>query len=94
MKYIFFTIILLGIISCTQKNVKVSGKVESQLWAPIAYAEVAVQGKRINSKTDLDGNFKIKANIGDTLIISLPGFSTAKIVVDSDSIKATLIIVS
>lgn len=56
----------------------------------VAYADITVQGTNVSSKTDIDGNFSINANIGDTLVISLPGYRTTKAVVNSDPVKATL----
>lgn len=79
-----------AILACSPSGENVTGKVSSQLWAPIASAQVAVQGTSVKSKTDVEGNFSIQANPGDTLIISLPGYSTAKIAVNGDPIKATL----
>ena len=81
--------ILLFATSCSQPG-NVTGNVASHLWAPVAYADVTVQGTNVSSKTDVEGNFTIDAHIGDTLVISLPGYRTTKAVVNSEPIKATL----
>ena len=81
--------VLLSATSCSRQG-DVTGNVASQLWAPVAYADITVQGTNVSSKTDIDGNFSINANIGDTLVISLPGYRTTKAVVNSDPVKATL----
>lgn len=81
--------VLLGAVSCSQKG-NVSGNVASQLWAPVAYADITVQETNVSAKTDVKGNFCIKANIGDSLVISLPGYRTTKVVVNDKPVKATL----
>lgn len=91
MKYFILALstILLSAASCSRQG-NVTGNVESQLWAPVAYADITVQGTNLSSKTDIDGNFSINATIGDTLIISLPGYRTTKAVVNTEPVKATL----
>lgn len=82
------TILLCSASGLQQRNV--TGNVASQLWAPVAYANITVQGTNVSSKTDIEGNFTINANIGDTLVISLPGYRTTKAVVKAEPVKATL----
>lgn len=91
MKHLLLVIpaILLSAVSCSQQG-NVTGSVASQLWAPVAYADITVQGTNVSSKTDVDGNFSINATIGDTLVISLPGYRTTKAVVNTEPVKATL----
>ena len=81
--------ILLCAASCSQQS-NVTGNVTSQLWAPVASAEVTVLGTDVSSKTDIEGNFAINANPGDSLIISLPGYRTTKVAVKAEPVKATL----
>ncbi len=94
MKHLIFApAALLLCIACgsQQPQGNVSGNVASQLWAPVASANVTVQGTNITAQTDVEGNFAINAKEGDTLVISLPGYRTTKAVVKADQpVAATL----
>lgn len=46
-------------------------------------ASLAVEGTKIGTVTDFDGNFKIQAQEGDVLVISFMGYKTQKIKVGS-----------
>ena len=60
-------LVALAVCVCTQREDSVTGNVASQLWAPLASAEVSVQGTNIKTKTDYSGNFSICANVGDKI---------------------------
>jgi len=93
-KALLFMAVAIAAVSCgggagkTAGNV--TGKVASQLWAPVAYAEVAVQGGSAKATTDVAGAFSIDAKEGDTLVVSLPGYRTAKVAVGDGPVSATL----
>lgn len=90
-KGLFLLSIVASVVACSSpQGSKIEGSVESQLWAPVASANVSVVGSNATAKTDVKGNFSINANHGDTLVISLPGYSTAKVVVGDRPISATL----
>lgn len=60
----------------------VSGNVTSGVdGMGIPGASVAVQGTKIGTTTDFDGNYKIEAKSGDVLIFSFIGFKTQKVTV-------------
>jgi enterochelin esterase family protein len=80
----------LAVCACTHREDSVTGNVASQLWAPLASAEVSVQGTNIKTKTDYSGNFSICANVGDTLVVSLPGYQKTKVAVGDEPINVTL----
>ncbi|WP_026356189.1 SusC/RagA family TonB-linked outer membrane protein [Segatella maculosa] len=53
---------------------------------PLLGATVIVQGKQGGSVTDLDGNFSIEANDGQTLVVSYIGFITQRVKVNGDNL--------
>lgn len=88
-KSLFAISALIVCAACAPKG-NVTGSVESQLWAPVAGAQVTVIGSDATAKTDFEGNFTINANEGDTLVFSLPGYRTSRAVVKDGTASATL----
>src|SRR5438105_2701719 len=62
---------------------EVRGVVTDSLQKPIVGATVNVKGTKTNAITSPDGNFSIKAKVGDVLNVSAVGFSNNEIVVTS-----------
>lgn len=90
-KSIFILSAAAVLAACTaQTEGNVTGQVTSQLWAPVAGANVQVQGSSVSVKTDINGDFSINAAPGDTLTVSLPGYSTSKVAVDGEALKVTI----
>lgn len=57
---------------------------------PLIGASVTVEGKTLGSLTDIDGNYKIEAEDGQTLIVSYIGYVTQKVKVSGSVINITL----
>lgn len=57
---------------------------------PLIGASVMVQGTKVGSVTDLDGNFSIEAKSGQTLEVSYLGFITQKVEVNGSKLNITL----
>ena len=57
---------------------------------PLIGASVMVQGTKVGSVTDLDGNFSIEAKSGQTLEVSYLGFITQKVKVNGSKLNITL----
>ena len=57
---------------------------------PLIGASVIVQGTKVGSVTDLDGNFTIDAKNGQTLEVSYLGFITQKVKVNGQKLNITL----
>ena len=57
---------------------------------PLICASVMVQGTKVGSVTDLDGNFTIDAKNGQTLEVSYLGFITQKVKVNGQKLNITL----
>jgi TonB-linked SusC/RagA family outer membrane protein len=73
-------LVLLGSLAFSQSKV-VIGKVTDQAGQPIPFATVRVKGTKIGTSADAEGNFSIKADPSQTLIISGTGISTKEVVV-------------
>jgi len=69
----------------------ITGKITDASGEPLIGASVIIEGTSIGATTDLDGNFSIDAEEGQTLVISYIGYDTQRVVVDaSNSINITL----
>ena len=53
-------------------------------------APATVVGSKATTKTDVAGKFTIDANEGDTVVVTLSGYRTAKVVVKDGTVNATL----
>ena len=82
--------IVLLAASCGQKPGNVAGKVESQLWAPVAGVNVSVLGGTAKARTDFEGKYTINAAEGDTLLFELPGYRSARAIVKDGVANATV----
>lgn len=58
------------------QEITVTGVVTDELSQPIPYANVIVKGTRTGTQTDFNGEYSIKAEIGQTLIYSYLGYTT------------------
>ncbi len=57
---------------------------------PLIGATIEVQGRNVNAVSDIDGNFVIDANEGETLIVSYIGFEKQKVKVKGDDLNIKL----
>ncbi len=57
---------------------------------PLIGASVQVLGRKVNAITDMDGNFTIDANEGETLVVSYIGFVEQKVKVNGDNLDIKL----
>lgn len=89
-KVLLLSAIVLLAASCGQKPGNVAGKVESQLWAPVAGVNVSVVGGTAKARTDFEGKYTINAAEGDTLLFELPGYRSARAIVKDGVANATV----
>ena len=68
-------LVLLGSLAFSQSKV-VTGKVTDQAGQPVPFATVRVKGTKVGTSADAEGNFTIKADPNQTLIISGTGITT------------------
>jgi TonB-linked SusC/RagA family outer membrane protein len=80
-RYIFF-LAGLAILVCTnaqaQQPARVSGRLLDPYGQPLVAAAVFVKGTGDSTTTDATGNFAIRANRDNTLIIKYPGYHTVQ----------------
>ncbi len=57
---------------------------------PLIGASIQVLGRKVNAITDMDGNFTIDANEGETLVVSYIGFVEQKVKVKGDNLDIKL----
>jgi len=68
-------LVLLGSLAFSQSEI-VTGKVTDQAGQPIPFATVRVKGTKIGTSADADGNFSIKADPNQTLVITGTGITS------------------
>ncbi|MDW3648923.1 MAG: hypothetical protein R8P61_17775 [Bacteroidia bacterium] len=61
----------------------ISGTVKSDLDIELFHVNIHVKGAEKLGETDCQGKFRIKAELGDTLILSKPNFESRSWIVDS-----------
>ena len=84
---------MLGIGAGVLKAQSVTGTVTSGSDnEPLIGASVQVQGSKVGTITDVDGNFKIDAKGGQTLEVSYLGFVTQKVKVSSGGAKLNIVL--
>jgi TonB-linked SusC/RagA family outer membrane protein len=79
---LFYLLFLCAATSFYAQQTQISGTVISSEDAfPVAGANILVEGKNIGTSSDFDGNFEIKVNKGDILVIRYLGFVSEKVVI-------------
>lgn len=68
----------------------IKGTVKNASGQPIIGANIAIKNGKVAVNTDMDGNFAINANIGQTLIITYIGFKSQEVVINSKTITIVL----
>lgn len=82
----FLTLLMLLMFSYAFAQEKsISGTVTDSDGEPLLGATVIIKGTSNGTSTDFDGNFNLKANVGDKLEVSYIGFATKLIEIDSRS---------
>ncbi|WP_291867506.1 TonB-dependent receptor [Maribacter sp.] len=69
----------------------ISGKITDDNNDPLPGASIIVKGSNNGTTTDFNGNYKIVANIGDTLLISYIGFTSKEITINNANFNTSLI---
>ena len=90
MKFKLLTIIFLTSFLSSFAQTTIEGVVNDVKGLPLPGANVIIKGTKNGVLTDFDGIFKIKAKIGDVLIISSLGFDKKEIKIQGNSIKIVL----
>ncbi len=82
---------LILVLACTNVYAQreISGVVTDETGQPVIGATVVVKGTTNGTITDLDGNFKLQATDGETLVISYIGYQSTEITA-ADNLKISL----
>ncbi|MBC8756229.1 carboxypeptidase-like regulatory domain-containing protein [Kordia sp. YSTF-M3] len=72
----------------------VNGTVTDDSGLPLQGASIVIKGTDIGKTTDFDGNFSIKANLGQILVISYEGFESKEIKVHVNKYTYNIILLS
>lgn len=68
----------------------IKGTIKDASGQPIMGANVAVKNGNAAVNTDMDGNFTINANIGQTLVVTYIGFKSQEVIINSKTITIIL----
>jgi TonB-linked SusC/RagA family outer membrane protein len=79
-------LVLLGPLAFSQSRV-VTGKVTDQAGQPVPFATVRLKGTKLGTSADAEGNFTIRAESSQTLIISGTGVTTKEVEVGAGSVN-------
>ena len=90
MKFKLLTIIFLTFSISLFAQTTIEGVVNDVKGLPVPQANVLIKGTKSGVTTDFDGVFKIKAKIGDVLIISNLGFDKKEVKIQASFIKIVL----
>lgn len=78
LKFLTGFILVLACGSASAQN-EISGVISDESGEPVIGASVVIKGTSSGTITDLDGNFKLQADNGQTLVISCIGFQTVEV---------------
>ncbi|MEJ7625346.1 MAG: SusC/RagA family TonB-linked outer membrane protein [Ferruginibacter sp.] len=87
---LFTMLMFCGLLAFSQSRV-VSGKVTDSNGKPVPFASVLVKGSSTGVQTDVNGEYSIRVNSGDVLVVSSQSFSSTEMTVGtSASMNTTL----
>src|SRR5450631_270328 len=82
--------LLAVLVMCTlhafPQSKNVSGKVTDQTGQPVPFASIRIKGTKVGLPADAEGNFTIKANQGDVLVISGSGVTEKEVKVEGSKL--------
>ncbi|TGV04736.1 SusC/RagA family TonB-linked outer membrane protein [Flavivirga rizhaonensis] len=88
---LLFLILSVGLVSHSQNEREITGKVTDQVGVPLPGVSVLLLNTSIGTQTDFDGKYSISAKKGDVLVFSFIGMkSTRNTVVDNNIINVQM----
>lgn len=69
-----------------QQKIKVTGKITDSKNEPLPGVSVLIKGTALSTQTDMDGNYSIMAEVGQTLVFSYIGFKTEEKTVTANTL--------
>ncbi len=86
----FVMAVILSVGAFAQELITVKGFVQDAAGDPLIGASVQVIGTKVAAATGIDGDFTLRAKVGDKLQVSYVGCNTAEVTVTGPSITITL----
>ena len=85
---LFTVLMLCGVLAFAQSRV-VTGRVVDNTGKPVPFASVTLKGGKTGVQTDINGEYTIKVNTGDVLVISQTNYQVAEERVGTGSLLST-----
>jgi iron complex outermembrane receptor protein len=73
------------------EDARISGTVKDIKGESVVGANVVIKGTSKGTVTDIDGNFTIEAEIGQTLVVSFTSYKTQEVVISGSLLNITLV---
>jgi TonB-dependent starch-binding outer membrane protein SusC len=83
---LFLSFVLFVVFSFAQTSRTITGRITDERGEPVAFASVKIKGSRSGIAADAQGNFSIRANAGDVLVISGAGLTEKEVTVEQDNV--------
>lgn len=88
--YLLATLLTLTLNLSYAQDLTIVGNVTDEQNQPLSGVSIIVKGTSRGTTTDMEGDYQLEADKGETLIFSYLGFATKEIVIDSEIIDVTL----
>src|ERR1700722_5252727 len=76
MRNLLFLLLIFVSFSVYPQNEMASGKITNSRGEPLSFATITLKGTKITVVADADGTFRIKANVGQTLVVSATSYGS------------------
>ncbi|MFK5981670.1 MAG: TonB-dependent receptor [Flavobacteriaceae bacterium] len=88
--YLWLVLLLLNITMVLAQEKLISGSVLDENEIPLNGVNIIVKGTSVGTQTDFDGNYSVKASVGQTLVFSYVSFETKEIEITSNLVTLNL----
>ena len=85
---LFFLLISLS-LSAQQENI--TGNVTDENAQPLPGVTIQLKGTQTGTVTDFDGNFNIKAELGQTLVFTFVGFEKKEVEITTTTVNVQMV---
>jgi TonB-linked SusC/RagA family outer membrane protein len=76
-----FTVLMLFSILALAQTKEIKGRITDAAGAPVPYTTVRIKGSKAGTSADADGNYAIKARVGDVLVVSGAGVTSREVTI-------------
>lgn len=89
--YVYVSIMLFGGLVVAQEKA-ITGDVKGVEGIPLPGVNILIKGTEKGTQSNFDGNFNIKAKLGDVLVFSYLGMTTKELAIDSMSVYNVVLV--